>query len=147
MKKLMRLKPISIMILCILFFGHNAYTQLDNVETKVEEYLGKEKFELFQTSNPGLIQFLKKKSTHGFLIEDVSETKSNVLPKLGKVLYQEKEISLEAFYEATKSNDFNFLQYSFPDIDNGTFLLSKSENRMITIYSDRIINQLVNKDN
>jgi hypothetical protein len=139
------MKYLIQLILLIFSFSSTTFLFAQNKSTDqlVEEFLGTSKYENCIIDNPGLIEYLKIKSTEGYEIETVSKEKFSSYKELPKVLYLKKEISANQFSKATKSPDFNFLNYSFPTIEEGAFRLSKNERSVIVIYSSQNINRKV----
>jgi hypothetical protein len=106
----------------------------------VAEFLGSSKYENSLTNNPGLIEYLKIKSTQGYSIETVSPEKIIGIEPLPTVFYMKNKISASQFATDVLTLNFNFLKYSFPTIEKGVFLLNPENNTVIVIYSNQQIN-------
>lgn len=112
-------------------------------EEFVEDFLGTSKYQSNLSSNPGLIKFLMIKSTQGYKINEVPEDKFNSYPALPIVFYLKNEITANQFALDAMSPDFNFLLYSFPNVEKGAFRLNANDNTIIIIQSNEYINNKV----
>ena len=118
-------------------------------EEKVKDFLGEERFNQAKLSNPGLILFLEMKAEEGFQVSESNEFKKPSYKKVNSVLYKKEEISIEDFLDALNQENFNFLNYSFPNHDSNVtthYLLGDSE-VLISVYSNAVINNKIASNN
>nr|WP_299203459.1 hypothetical protein [uncultured Brumimicrobium sp.] len=131
------------LLLFTFFISIQLNAQSPSADQLVKEFLGDQKYQSSISDNPGLIEYLKIKSTEGYKIDTVAIVKFNQLPVLPQILYMKNEITPSEFATAAKADDFNFLLYSFPGIEKGVFRLDASDNTIIVIQSNEYINKQV----
>lgn len=134
-------------IYSIVLIGTIGFSQ--TTQEKVINFLGYERFNKIESSNPGLIEFLEMKVEKGYhLIESVDAKKSSYI-KVNHVFYKKEEISIEDFLEALNQDSFNFLNYSFPNQDSNvtTHYLLGDSGLLISVYSNAVINNKIASSN
>lgn len=129
-----------LLLFAAVLFSTFIVAQNRTADQLVEEFLGSSRYESNLVNNPGLIEYLKVKSTQGYSIDTVSQEKFNSFEALPLILYNKNEISGSQFTKDIQSPDFNFLKYSFPTVDGGGYRLSSENNTVIIIYSNDNIN-------
>lgn len=127
----------------VALFGMFGFTQ--TLEEKVKDYLGDERYDKAQTSNPGLISFLEMKAEEGYRLTESIEEKKDSYIKVDRVLFKKEDVSIEFLLEALNQENFNLLHYTFPNQDSNVtshYLLGDS-GMLMTVYSNAVINNKV----
>ncbi len=127
----------------VLLFANIGVSQTS--QEKVKAFLGFERFEEYQGSNPGLISFLIVKVEEGYKISESIPLKKDSYEQINQVFFKKSEIPLASFLDALEREDFNILNYSFPNQDSNRtyhYLIGDSD-VILTIYSNSFLNKKV----
>jgi hypothetical protein len=133
------------LLLFAIFSTTFLIAQNKTTDQLVEEFLGSTNYKTNVSNNPGLIEYLKVKSSEGYIIDTVPQQKMASYKEFPQVFYMKKEISASQFAEDIQSEDFNFLKYSFQSAGGGDYILDKNQNIVISIRSDQYINRKIRR--
>ncbi|MDX1652295.1 MAG: hypothetical protein R3277_07380 [Brumimicrobium sp.] len=126
-----------------------SYSQNSSSLSKVEEFLGEQKYAELQNTNPGLIKFLVVRVEDGYLVSESIEEKKSSYIKIDHVFFKKEQISVEDFIEHLNQEEFNILLYNFPGEDSEStnhFLLGDS-GILLTVFSNKAVNLKASNSN
>lgn len=143
-----------ILTLIALVIVTNAIGQTLNNQQKLVEYLGQERFDELQTSNPSYLQFLDIKCSKGFDVIELASEKTQNMPVLNdieKIDPNQKfhktpnTISASDFVQLFENGSLNFLMYQLQgDRYEMRYYVLGNTGKVLMIYPTDYISQLVN---